>query len=508
MFTTNFETLKSINLAIESILKVLRGKHGYLYLFLLLACSVAVSSWFDPYGGLSLDAPWYLKLSQSLADGCGFNVLSPDYKFYDKPHYMYLWPPLYSIGIACIAKATTLPVWISYKILNLLLILFVFKQIYKHFNENGFYYVSIFFTAYILDMSYQCWSEMPMICILSLYFIQLAKLDESNQINWRNMLLIIVLNLLLVGIRYQAIIALLALIPFIIKFFKAKRQYEAYILLFTLIFLILVESLFIYFNFILHNKIVYQVPFDLKAAKELIATVFYQLVKQLNFLFSNAISAWYLLPISLMMGYLLIKQKPTYIKLSSAENKTSKYAIILISILYLTIPILMRIGNAVGLAHDRFYTVSMFCIIWASIALFSKSKLLDNKIMLMFIGLSWSINTIGKYIYINQVLHQEVFIERFERLEKKYAKLPSNTSVAFADKWIEFIRPDIISVSPYEKVMGPLSEPMDSFLCQVKRHRKNIYIEIIPSENQRVNRYDVSVKNYMLKNRKAEFVIE
>lgn len=58
-------------------------KNPFTYL-LLLALSVAALSYFDSYGGITMDAPWYLRLAQSIKEGNGFAVMSPDYVYYNE----------------------------------------------------------------------------------------------------------------------------------------------------------------------------------------------------------------------------------------------------------------------------------------------------------------------------------------------------------------------------------------------------------------------------------------
>ncbi|MBI3235539.1 MAG: hypothetical protein HYZ42_16115 [Bacteroidetes bacterium] len=484
------------------------SKNGYVYCFILILFSVVINSYFDPFGGITLDAPWYLKLSKSLANNEGFNTLSPDYIYYEDKHYCYLWPPLYPICIAAISKLTTLPVWLNYKIVNLLFILFTFYKIQNHFKLNSLLYLLPFFMAYIIEMNYQCWSELPLVCLLTIYFIELTKLEKQDKISNSSILSLFVLNLLMVFTRYQAVIVIVSLLIYIYKYYKLKQTSNLKKILTYTIALLIIEFSFIYFNFYQHNKIVYAVSLSYTQIKDIIASIFIQLFKQINFLFCDSITAWWLFPASLLMGWIGFKK----LKLKDAL-KSFNYnlrfdilAIAIVGIIYLALPILMRGSNAVGIAHSRFYTVFFFCIIWG-ILLMVKPETITNvrPFITGFIFLSISINVIGKNIYINKILNQELFSDRLSKLENKYKNIPEGAILAFSDKWAEFLRPDLYTVSPYENVMGSLSLPMNEFLTKLKEQNKTIYIEII--KDHRMNRYDSTVKNYMLSHQNEDFII-
>jgi hypothetical protein len=120
--------------------------------------------------------------------------------------------------------------------------------------------------------------------------------------------------------------------------------------------------------------------------------------------------------------------------------------------------------------------------------------------------ISFFINTFGKNYYIAKVKNIHNFASRFEEINHKYSHIPNKSIVVFADKWIEFIRPEIESISPYENIMGNLSLPIDSFIAKLKLQPKDIYIEIIKNGDLRVKRYHNSVEVFMQKHQDEEFV--
>lgn len=75
----------------------------------------------------------------------------------------------------------------------------------------------------------------------------------------------------------------------------------------------------------------------------------------------------------------------------------------------------------------------------------------------------FAINCIGKSIYMNQYLKSDTFVQRYERLESKYKSIEPKSGVAFADKWLEFMRTDVYVMSPYENVMKNLSPTLSEF---------------------------------------------
>ncbi len=506
MFTTIFETLIQIKKIANQTIEVLNSTYGYFIPFGLIIISVAINSYFDPYGGITLDAPWYLKLSQSIADDKGFNVLSPDYQFYFDYHFFHLWPPLYPLCIGLLSKLTSIPIWFSFKLVNLIFIFFAFRKIHKYFNQYSLVFLSLFFGGYMLDMYYQCWSEVPLICVFSLYFIELQKLQISNNVTIKNIIKLSLYNLVLVGIRYQAIIAILGLAVFAIKFYKQRDFKNFKYLVWTCIFLFIVEVVFIYANYFIWNKIHYNVPLDFSVIKDIIATISIQFFNQINFLFCQSITAWFLLPISIIAAYILYS-KTIIKKTGSFYPNALAISVGCMGILYITLPILMRANNAIGIAHYRFYSVAIFCLFWSILSIYIYSKRIHiNIYLILFMCVSFFINTFGKNYYIAKVKNIQNFASRFEEINKKYSHIPDKSIVVFADKWIEFIRPEIESISPYENIMGDLSLPIDSFIAKLKLQPKDIYIEVIKKEDLRVKRYHKSVELYMQKHQAEEFV--
>jgi hypothetical protein len=154
----------------------------------------------------------------------------------------------------------------------------------------------------------------------------------------------------------------------------------------------------------------------------------------------------------------------------------------------------MRSGFAVGIAHDRFYTFFLTCILTG---LFLALPFQPRPWLTLLILASFIINAGVKNVYINMVQKQEVFTERFNTMQRRYQHIPRGSILVFGDKWSEFIRPDIYSISPYENVMGSLSWKPEPFFKLMQKQGRPVYIEFLSPEDPKLKRYHPEFREWM-----------
>lgn len=481
-------------------------KNPFTYL-LLLALSVAALSYFDSYGGITMDAPWYLRLAQSIKEGNGFAVMSPDYVYYNEAQNFFIWPPLYPMLTGYFALVTNLPVYIAIKIVNLIFIGITIFLLHKYYRQQAPIYILLFFHASFFDMVYQGWSEVPFICVLIWFLLAMDKfLNSDKHLKWASAMSLA--SMMAVGLRYLGIITLLPFCFLIYQTYKQKNTHKIYSIVVISIICLFAELAFIWFNYFVKNKVSgYDWNPSLSELKDFGISFFLQILNSLDFLFCSGLNSWYeklfSLTIIIMIGYRIIKSK-LYTKSEKSADKTIMICAVTLGIAYLIIPLLMLNSYAIGINNSRFFMVSTILILFGILHFYQikiSYKFLFHTSLIIF-----AINCIGKSIYMNQYLKSDTFVQRYERLESKYKSIEPKSGVAFADKWLEFMRTDVYVMSPYENVMKNLSPTLSEFEKCIMKHPGPVYFEIIKNGDKRMFRYNSSITDFHKQNQGKEFV--
>lgn len=456
--------------------------------WLLFVAGVFLMGFFDPYGGITLDGPWYLKQATFLLNGLGFNSLIPDYQYYQNYHYFFLWPPGYPLGIALISWLTSLKVWYSYKILNLLLYSWVYFTFSK--KEQGPVFLLILSCSWFCDMAYQCWSDFPAL-MTSLIFINYLIIESRFSLKLLSILKIVLLYFVSVALRYQSGIIIIAFIPIIIQAMLNKEYSKFRNLLFVFFFLFISFLLFVYFNYHIHNK---YPSLTRDSFNDIYKMFFIGLIKAFNFIFTPSIrfpgSLIFCLIVLMIFVIKIIKDKLLIIKIEL-------YIYSLTSIAYLTITLLLSLNHAIGLGHERFYSVPLIFLSFGIVSSLNKIKF--SSLLIFFSIILIAINYYAKPFYLNRINKGFIFSDRYLETEKRLKQYPEGSIVVFEDKWIEFIRPDLIGLSPYERSVGNIGLNFQTFLSKISGHKGSIYISVLDTNDIRILRYDTSVYNYMKK---------
>ncbi len=481
-------------------------KNPFTYL-LLLTLSVAALSYFDSYGGITMDAPWYLRLAQSIKDGNGFAVMSPDYIYYNEAQIFFIWPPLYPMFTGYLAVLTHLPVYVSIKIVNLVFIGITFLLLHKHYRQQAPIFILLFFHASFFDMVYQGWSEVPFICVLIWFLLALQKfLTTENSLKWAAVMGLS--SLLAIGLRYLGIITLLPFCYLIYKTYKQKETKKLYSIITIFIICSLAELMFIWFNYFEKNKISgYSWNPSFSEIADFGVSFFQQIINSIDFLFSYSLNSWYeklfSLTVITMIIYRIVKSR-LYTKSEKSDDKTIMICAFILGISYLLVPLLMRNSYAIGLNNPRFFMVSTIMILFGILHYYQIK--ISHKFLFQTALIIFAINGVGKSMYMNQYLKLETFTKRYGRLDKKYKPIEPNSAVVFADKWLEFMRTDIYVISPYENVMKDLSPTLGEFEKNITKHPGPVYFEIIKNGDNRMFRYKPDITKFHQQNQDKEFV--
>ncbi len=473
----------------------------------LLALAVVALSYFDSYGGITIDAPWYLRLAQSIKEGNGFAVMSPDYIYYNEAQNFFIWPPIYPMLTGYLSLFTNIPVYIAIKIVNLIFIGITFLLLHRNYREQAPIYILLFFHASFFDMVYQGWSEVPFICVLIWFLLSVEKFLTSEKfLKWA--MAMGFASLLAVGIRYLGIITLLPFCYLIYKTYKQKDTQKLYSIIAVFFICATTELIFIWFNYFAKNKISgYNWNPSFNEFADFGISFFQQVLNSFDFLFSSGLSSKYekifSLSVIITIVYRIVKFK-TYTKSQKRPDKIMMICALILGIAYLAIPLLMRNNYAIGVNHPRFFIVSTMLILFG--VLHQYRIKIQPRFLFITALFIFGINCIGKSIYMNQYLKSETFIERYERLNSKYKTIEPKSAVAFADKWLEFMRTDVYIVSPFSDVMKNLSPTLNEFEKNIRKHPGSVYFEIIKNGDNRMLRYDSSIMHFHQQNQDKEFV--
>ncbi|AKD02722.1 hypothetical protein POKO110462_00235 [Pontibacter korlensis] len=220
-------------------------------LLLLLYVATAVIILFrisvEGTGYLSPDSKAYLGLAQNLKDGYGFYVLNSDGT---GRHYFSTWPVGYPVLIYLFSELTTISIYWSSKVLNLLLLAGGFA-LFRQLNRQYSYLLASVYGAYTFMEVYSfTWSEAPFLLCLLLLAHLVYKVWEQQDV-YRNTVFIFLLCLTLFLLRYVG--AFSFGVPVLLGLYYGYRQNvrAAIVLLVSAVLLTILAGAYLYTNYAL-----------------------------------------------------------------------------------------------------------------------------------------------------------------------------------------------------------------------------------------------------------------
>jgi hypothetical protein len=175
---------------------------------------------------ISPDSTNYLRAAQALRDGYGLHVNTAAG---DSKTWFSIWPIGYPAMIALVSLITHTEIYLSSKILSVVILGSFFIMLYRRFRKHAWMYALITVNFGFLEIFYYTWSEQPF--ILGLLWLSFAALDivESDTIKVHHYISIALSALWLFFSRYigafsAGAIGLLALLFLISGIRKKKRE--------------------------------------------------------------------------------------------------------------------------------------------------------------------------------------------------------------------------------------------------------------------------------------------
>lgn len=482
-------------------------------LFIVITSLIILRSYFDPNGSLTVDSSHYLQLAQNLLDGKGFyrvDLLRPD--GIDRILH---WPYGYPVLIFIVAKITTLSVYLSSKLLNIILIASILLLFRKLFKEKAYWFGFILMFYSIIEIYTETWSEGAFIVGLlwfcfSIYYYLYVKENLASLIN------ILLSGLFLFMIRYIGIFCF-TVTGLLANYYLYKRNYPSF-LKFSIITLILggFTVSFSYFNHIITfghsfeiSTFIPPVP-KLEIIKNLINAQIHELIFFRGTSFGNHIFQFLIILIELGLVVFLIFKA---IKKETSPKENGLWRVFLLTgIMYWLILFLIIFSNPFEGFSNRLLGpssfllfLSFFTFLYAKkVQLVAKSKNIFFLLVILFF-IDWFPNK--NFIY-NKLLNKNIsnnytelcYSNNLKNIKESVDTLPKNSLVAFAPIHLNYLRPDITSVDPLFKPYAKENETMDNFIDRInKLPIEHFYIMI--NKDFDYHDYDESVRNYIEQNK-------
>lgn len=449
--------------------------YGWL-IWTLWAITLILMQGVDPYGGITFDAPWYLRQAQFLLDGNGWHSLSPHLPYSTESIFFFLWPPVYPSLLAILAWVTHLPIQYVPLLLNILLGATLISY------RKPLIWACLYFPA-VMEASGQAWTEFPGFIFMIHALMSASKIHSSQPTTWIIPALFFALSL---GTRYlNGLVGLIFLLPF----FKEKKVFLNYIL-FTLSGLF-ISLTAIYFWYVKHNYLGGYGSFQPEIWWQAMKDSFRVALGCLNPFIPPAWQTDALTWLSPLFfsPFLLLAYKYRKKNIHAMET----FVLLSIPILMVLIPWIMRGWFPIGTNHHRFYTFSsvLFCLILMS------DWNLNTTLILKYILVVWIIFFPARWIYYHPQWDFNSFAKRVSETEMRYHEIPTKSLVVFGDKWIEWLRPDLHTWYPLERSMGHRCTSYQSMRLAISSWPYEVWFDLPSVVEKRIWRYHPSIVQWL-----------
>ena len=176
---------------------------------------------------ISPDSGNYLREATALVNGYGFNVSGPAGTF----SWFSNWPIGYPCLIALVALLTGQNVYLSSKILSILLVIAGMLFFYKCFKKKAWIFCLIYCNIGFLDIYKYTWSENPFILCFILYTFLLAEIITNKNPQKKKYTYLMICSFLTFLMRYfggiTVIITALVIVGYILLFFCFREYHTA-----------------------------------------------------------------------------------------------------------------------------------------------------------------------------------------------------------------------------------------------------------------------------------------
>ena len=417
-----------------------------LLIWMLLAGSVFAMSYFYPNGRMSSDSYSYLKLAQNMLDGDGL-YLKDAYEVSGVRYYAQ-WPPGYGLMIAFVSVVTGIKVFWSAKIVNVIMLGLIIVFLGRIYKKEASTMALIFLLASPLNVVSMTWSEPAMILGLLLFSEFLYRLYITPK--WRWVLALVAAYGWIFFTRYVGAFTLLvvgcvAVIAFIKKRYKLGLQSIVVGMVGAL-----VSAVYLWHNIVETGFILGRAPAsnDLGVG-ELLKLLIHTLLSELNLFFDLKLGFWgTLIPIFfiLFLAVVIHRVNRKGFKEKVAESSNRERAVMVAAVGMSQILAATYLLVFPGVIDNRYLMpVLVLGLIGLTDYLKTKPALLKEwkQLLVIVVLISWTVNVPGKIFNTSIIEKKLTHSQTVEQVMRRYENIPAGSLVAFGDKYLEYLRPDL-----------------------------------------------------------------
>lgn len=487
----------------KSITNILRTDILLFIEFLIISAYILFHSFFYADGFITPDSSNYLSLANNLLNGNGFWVQGFGYSGNEKDYFS-IWPAGYPLLIAAIAKVTSLNVFWSSKVLNILLAAGSLLLLRNTFAKTAHIYGLLFFTGAAIVIFSSTWSETLFIFALIGFSSSLTKAITLDTLKKNHLIALIAFMLLLFISRYIGAFCITIIGGLGVYYLLQKsHRKKGLAFIFAATIASLCVLLYLYTNY---NNTGYLTGRPRIPAPESNIEFLIQLIFGL---FAELILPLPVIPLRPEILLIIIIQLAIYYRFLKEYISTKT-----------------TLQNTISITHCGFFitgTTYFFCIIMVRyftqfdeftfrilfpgslLILISLLKHLELKKMHLFL-------TLSKVLYLLSALtllltfaifflspKQPTYQDNITLIKNNYSIIPKNSVVAFGNMHIKYIRDDIFLWDPMSLPYETQQETWNEFISRVGNN-KTIYIDTFKKSTLKT--YDESI--YQLLNKHKE----
>ena len=448
---------------------------------LALIYSVLSNSYIDINGFLTIDSTHFLRLAQSLKDGNGFYVYSwtnsGELKFFST------WPIGYPLSIYLVSNISSLDVFWSSKIINIICSILIIFSV-KKYIKSGFSMIPlIFISGSFLNIFSYTMTESLFGLGLVLYVLQTYELSTAG--SKKKLIFGFFAFALAFTSRYIGAYLLIFNLFLIFQAYKNNKSSLRHLIL-LLIFCSVYVAAYLFINKASSGFTTYSHAYiTYESSYEIIIQFIKKLFEELNLIMasvrfnSNIIVATLSSFLSVCFIYylsvFLIQKKTKDFTLNSLSNN-----FLCSGVLYLIIVFFWRLTIWFSpFSYRILFPATLLIFIGIILKLISKEDRWGKEfkriyVVFCFIAMSsFMFNIIYKQTIYNEITYKQ----NIERIMEKYNQVEEGSAVIFGERQLDYKRTDIIPLKPYYLPLFSKVETKNEFNERISKFNQ-IYFNI------------------------------
>jgi hypothetical protein len=493
-----------------------------IFVFIVLALSVLIQSYYYDHGFVSPDGTYYLSVAQNLLDNRSLmvNTIAGE----NERVFYSMWPSGYPIMIYLVAKVTGVSVFLASKLLNILFIGGIMLVFYKLFKDDAYIYSFILLLAPIAYMASGTLSEIQFIFGLLWFCVALTALLDSRNNTTMHFISITSACIFLFLSRYIGYFCVGVLSVACLNFLYIKDYRKFFVSSASIITTSLFISGYLLHNYVQSGYITGMPRFPpIESSFELVSMLVRSILAEINLLtlglgttLKSIVLFIFTFAIQIFLMYYFLKE----LKLHDFKNHNHKdnvcIVFIVVAAMYYMAIVYTRFTTYFTELNYRFMFPGTFLMLIGLTCFIMQSNI--EKLRLNFVKffivvsiLSFLVGTglpFGKHITSNS--EKMTYKERINHILEVTQDIPENSVVIFGDRNLLYLRNDLSIASPIFIPNFPEAETWDDFLERLKvKHPLRKYYVMIKGTNffesiqkaSLLNNYHESVVDFILQNK-------